>query len=193
LRDVTGNVLPATIGRAVLATLWIGLASIVGVTAARSEDSSTHFKEAQDNLDQDMDRVIACYGAADYGCIVDMMDPDFVGPADGRGKLVEATGNTAKETSKNGSELRPQETQYEQNGAIVPLNDVLFAKLISRVPVSVRGKPGTVVGTRLAISKDNGKSWRFVEASSSTKAALEAKYSGLWEQLAISDGQLVPQ
>ena len=48
-------------------------------------------------------------------------------------------------------------------------------------------------GTTLAISKDDGTHWFFIEASPASRKYFEAKMPDLWERLSIPDAKLVPQ
>ena len=179
--------------RAALAVVWIGLWSAAGMTDARSQGSDSPSPEAQQSLDRDIGRMSDCYHPVNQGCVVDLLDPDFVERGGGRDKLVQTMISVMNEMSQHGFDVRPEQTQFDKPGAITPFGSVLIAKTTTRVAAIVRGQAGTIVGTMLALSRDGGKSWRFIEATKATRPELEARFSGLWDRLAIPDTRLVPQ
>jgi hypothetical protein len=178
--------------RAVLAllwiALWIGLGSAAGVTAARSQSP-----EAQQNLDRDIRRMSDCYHPLNHGCVVDFLDPEFVVLGGGHDEVVKAIISAVNEMSQHDFNIRLEQTQFDKPGVITPFGGVLIAKMTTYLPAIVRGQAGTVQGTILAVSRDGGKSWRFVEATRATRPDLEARFSGVWERLAIPNSRFVPQ
>jgi hypothetical protein len=71
------------------------------------------------------------------------------------------------------------------------LGDKLFAKVLQKYPVRLQGKEGNLSGALVAISTDDGATWRFADASS--KAAFEQFYPGAWDLLKIDPPSFEPK
>ena len=142
-------------------------------------------------LDRDLAKLRACYNPLNAGCVIDTMPPDILKLAGGREALVGLMETTLKSLAQGDTKAQFDKVVHTPDKATSKLGDKLFVRVLQKYPVRLQGKDGLLSGALVAISTDDGASWKFADASS--KEAFEQFYPGAWDLLKVEPPKFEPK
>lgn len=147
--------------------------------------------DALANLDRDLAKLRACYNPLNAGCVIDTMPPEILKLAGGKEALVGLMEVTLKSLAQGDTKAQFDKVVHTPDKAASKLGDKLFVRVLQKYPVRLQGKEGNLSGALVAISTDDGASWRFADASS--KEAFEQFYPGAWDLLKVEPPRFEPK
>lgn len=147
--------------------------------------------DALSNLDRDLAKLRACYNPLNAGCVIDTMPPEILKLAGGKEALVGLMESTLKTLAEGDTKAQFDKVVHTPDKATSKLGDKLFVRVLQKYPVRLQGKEGHLSGALVAISTDEGVSWKFADASS--REAFEQFYPGAWDLLKVDPPKFEPK
>lgn len=167
------------------------IAVVLAACAAVSMPALAQKADALANLDRDLAKLRACYSPLNAGCVIDTMPPDILKIAGGKEALVGLMESTLKTLAEGDTKAQFDRVVHTPDKATSKLGGKLFVKVLQKYPVRLQGKEGHLSGALIAISTDEGASWKFADASS--KDAFEQFFPGAWDLLKVEPPKFEPK
>jgi hypothetical protein len=125
-------------------------------------------------------------------CLPELMDPVLVEFLGGVSRIREMMEKGDLSSKQQGVTPEFNRTTLRVTSPIVQIGNVHYATLEAQLPVTNGSSRVLAIETVLAVSRDEGRRWHFVRASSRHRPVMERFYPGVWEKLGLTDARFVP-